>query len=49
MCGSKYEDRMTKKKTQVQWRAWAYAVYAGEREREREREYTEKKTIFKKL
>ena len=28
---------MTEKKTQVQWRAWAYAVYAGETERERKR------------
>ena len=47
MCGSKYEDRMTEKKTQVQWRAWAYAVYSGETQREREREDT--RTIFKRI
>ena len=46
MCGSKYEDKMTEKKTQVQWRAWAYVVYAGETERERERET---KSMFQKM
>ena len=36
---------MKKIKTQVQWRAWTYAQYAGETEREREREKTQK-TLF---
>ena len=38
-CGSKYEDRKQKRKeTQVQWKAWSYAQYAGETEGETERE-----------
>ena len=45
-CGSKCEDRKTeRRKTQVQWRAWTYAQYAGETERERERKH--RKLYFK--
>ena len=49
-CGSKYEDRKQKEgKTQVQWKAWSYTQYAGERQREREREKTHKTLLQKTL